>query len=469
MESLHQLGDILREQYQIVDLLGQGGMGTTYAATDILSQQKIAIKVLSLRQISDWKVMELFEREAKVLANLDHPAIPKYLDYFQIDTESDRRFYLVQQLIEGDSLAALVQKGWHATEAEVKQIAEQILEVLSYLHGLLPPVIHRDLKPQNIIRRPDGQVFLVDFGAVQDVWNTATRSGTFVGTYGYMPPEQFQGQTTCASDLYSLGATLAFLLTHRSPAELPQVRMKIDFRSQLQLSPQFANWLDRLLEPVLEDRCQTAQVALAALRKEGNVESSQRSPLSSIAPQNLLDAAIAKPRKPLDSRVVLEKSSDRLTIDIPPQLKSDTLWGAGFFGGLVYFALFTWILPWFSTGEWWLKILLGVVTSPLFLMAIVAPIMLLFSIFGKVHIAIDRNTFHIKKYFLGIKFTQSQGYVADITAITNKTQESSENGKATNCSIWEGTQEHRLDSELLDQKELDWLVAEISEFVRQQR
>ena len=267
LDSLHQINDIICDRYRIATVIGQGAFGTTYEAEDLSNYQRVAMKVLSLQQASDWKAIDLFEREAQVLATLNHPSIPKYLDYFHRDTLSDRRFYLVQELIEGESLAERVKKGWRATEEQVYQIAMQLLEILNYLHHLSPPVIHRDIKPQNIIRRPDGQVYLVDFGAVQDVYrHTLISGGTFVGTVGYMPPEQFRGKAFFASDLYALGATLLFLFAHRSPDELPQKRMKIDFRDRIQMSPAFANWLEKMLEPALEDRYKSACEAAGVLK-----------------------------------------------------------------------------------------------------------------------------------------------------------------------------------------------------------
>nr|WP_293094585.1 protein kinase [Okeania sp. SIO2F4] len=137
---------------------------------------------------------------------------------------------------------------------------------MSYLHQLNPPIIHRDIKPENIILRPDEKIFLVDFGAVQDIYRqTISFSGTFVGTIGYMPPEQLRGKSYCASDLYSLGGTLLYLFTHRFPDELPQKRMKIDFRSCVEISPEFADWLEVILEPIWEDRFQSATEALNVL------------------------------------------------------------------------------------------------------------------------------------------------------------------------------------------------------------
>ncbi|NEP13783.1 MAG: protein kinase [Symploca sp. SIO2C1] len=267
MELQHEQGEIIAQRYRIIDTLGQGGSGTTYQAEDLQSHQQVALKALSLHRMTDWKMMELFEREARVLAQLNYPGIPKYLDYFQVDTPKNRSFYISQQLAEGQSLAVLVQNGWRANESVVQQIAMQILEILVYLHELEPPVIHRDIKPQNIIRSPDGQVFLVDFGAVQDTYHsTFMRGSTVVGTYGYMAPEQFRGQAVPTTDLYGLGATLLFLLTHRSPAELPTDRLKLDFRSRVQISEEFADCLEKMLEPDVEERFSSAKEALKALR-----------------------------------------------------------------------------------------------------------------------------------------------------------------------------------------------------------
>jgi serine/threonine protein kinase len=263
MQSEALSGTIIRDRYKLMEVLGKGGVGITYSAIDLHTQDRVAIKAVSLKQLDDWKQVELLEREARVLAQLDHPAIPKYLDYFQVDTEKDRLFYIVQQLAPGKSLFQLVEAGWRTTELEVKEIAKQILKILIYLHSLTPSVIHRDLKPHNLIRSESGKIYLVDFGAVQNTYyNTLMRGSTVVGTFGYMSPEQFQGKATPSSDLYSLGATVLYLLTHRSPAELPHDTLKIQFREQVNISAGFANWLEKILQPDLEDRFVSAQDAL---------------------------------------------------------------------------------------------------------------------------------------------------------------------------------------------------------------
>lgn len=275
MDIVQQIPHNLVKHYQIKNLLGEGGSSTTYEAIDLKTNQRVALKALSLQKMNDWKVLELFEREANVLSKLNHPGIPRYLDYFYVDTPDNRCFYIVQELAQGQSLASLVENGWHASESEIKRIATQILEILVYLHSQTPPVIHRDIKPANIVlkstinpqKEKDWAVCLVDFGAVQNTYNnTLMRGSTVVGTYGYMAQEQFLGQAVRATDLYGLGGTLLYLLTHRSPAELPTNILEKDFRSQIQISSAFADWLKKAIAPDLENRFNSAKEALELLR-----------------------------------------------------------------------------------------------------------------------------------------------------------------------------------------------------------
>ena len=275
MDIVQQIPHNLVKHYQIKSLLGEGGSSTTYEAIDLKTNQRVALKALSLEKMNDWKVLELFEREANVLSKLNHPGIPRYLDYFYVDTPDNRCFYIVQELAAGQSLASLVESGWHATESEIQRIATQILNILVYLHSQTPPVIHRDIKPENIVfkspinshKQKDLAVCLVDFGAVQNTYyNTLMRGSTVVGTYGYMAPEQFLGQAVPATDLYGLGGTLLYLLTHRSPAELPTNILDRDFRSQIQISSAFADWLKKTIAPDLENRFNSAKEALELLR-----------------------------------------------------------------------------------------------------------------------------------------------------------------------------------------------------------
>ena len=293
MEILQKSEKIIAERYRILGKLGQGGVGITYAAVDLNSNQKVALKALSLRLTTEWKKIELFEREAKTLSGLNHPGIPRYIEYFQVDTDQDRCFYIAQQLAPGKSLAQLIENGWKPNEAQVRHIAYQLLEILAYLQSLLPATIHRDIKPQNIILQKNGRVFLVDFGAVQNTYHhTVSGGSTVVGTYGYMAPEQFRGKAVLSTDLYGLGTTLLFLLTQKFPSDLPRQKQKIKFRDRVSISPEFADWLEKIIEPAIEDRFYSAKDALSALRGEQpsgiNLEKMfKRSPQSRIT---LIDA-----------------------------------------------------------------------------------------------------------------------------------------------------------------------------------
>jgi serine/threonine protein kinase len=264
---MHNPGDIINKRYQILDELGKGGLRSIYVAEELPTGKKVVIKSLQFKNTLNWKAIDLFEREAKILSKLDHPNIPKCIDYFQFDAGENNSFYIIQQLIEGSSLEALMANGWQPTEVEVKKIAVQALQVLIYLQSLIPPVIHRDIKPQNFILHPNGQVFLVDFGAVRDTYkDTITGGSTIIGTYGYMAPEQFRGHAKLSTDLYGLGMTLIFLLTNDSPSKLPRRNLRINFRPYVSVSQTFASWLEILIEPLLEKRFPNALIALNILQ-----------------------------------------------------------------------------------------------------------------------------------------------------------------------------------------------------------
>ncbi|GAK61381.1 protein kinase domain [Candidatus Vecturithrix granuli] len=253
---------LLNQRYEIKETLGHGGFTTTYRAFDRESQRECAIKCLSFRKIEDWKTLELFEREAKVLRNLDHPQIPRYLDFFTYETEHDTEFYLVQEYVQGKSLAQLIQEGRHFTEREVLKIASGIARVLEYLHSFSPPLIHRDIKPGNILVSDFKRAFLIDFGSVRDTMLDDIYSSrgmpTIVGTFEYMPIEQAEGRAVPASDIYSLGMTLITVLSHQSPASMDRQNLRIDFRPHVNISPGFAAILDRMVEPDWHHRYQHA-------------------------------------------------------------------------------------------------------------------------------------------------------------------------------------------------------------------
>ena len=261
----------LKGRYRLTKTLGKGGFATTYEAIDLKENRSVAIKVVVLRQVKDWKVIDLLERETATLKSLYHPAIPQYLDSFEVETRRGRCYCLVQELAPGLPLTHWINQGWTPTAKEIERVAEETLEILCYLQSLVPPIIHRDIKPQNLLRDRTGKIYLVDFGSVQDTYrHTVTGGSTIVGTFGYMAPEQFRGQAALPTDLYGLGTTLIFLLTRTDPAKLPEQDFRVDYRSvdrsAVSVDYRFGQWLDCMIEPVLEKRLPTADVALQILQ-----------------------------------------------------------------------------------------------------------------------------------------------------------------------------------------------------------
>jgi serine/threonine protein kinase len=265
-----QPGQILQGRYQLQKQLGKNAGRQTWLATDIKVSpaSPVTVKLLAFNPQMQWDELKLFEREARVLKNLNHPQIPKYRDYFSVDEREGGRlpwFGLVQKYIPGDSLKQLLDAGKSFTEKEVRSFAVEVLNILNYLHKLSPPVIHRDIKPSNLIMGKNKQIYLVDFGAVQDRAKAEGVTFTVVGTSGYAPPEQLWGKAVPASDLYALGATLIHLLTGTSPADLPQRRMGIQFKDKVRITSDLADWIERLVQPAPEKRFSTARQALDAL------------------------------------------------------------------------------------------------------------------------------------------------------------------------------------------------------------
>jgi serine/threonine protein kinase len=245
----------------------------TFLAQDTDSQKLVIVKIILFGYgLVQWDDFKLFEREAKTLKNIDHLFIPEYLDYFEINEDNIQGFALVQAYIDAPSLDKIVNEGRKFSEAELIELAEKLLAILIYLHQQIPPVIHRDIKPSNILitnrsGNSIGDVYLVDFGAAKTVANKENSTITIIGTYGYIPLEQFGGQATPASDLYSLGMTLIFLITGIPPAELPHVNGKVKFNSN-NLSGKFTRWLAKMTYPHLDKRFNSAKSAFNVLKSK---------------------------------------------------------------------------------------------------------------------------------------------------------------------------------------------------------
>ena len=299
-----QAKQVLQGRYFLQHSLGQNAGRQTWLAEDEKEtpSQQVIVKLLAFSPQMQWDEFKLFEREAQILQTLNHPRIPKYRDYFSLDRDMGKGlcwFALVQEYIPGQSIEQLLDEGKHFTEEQVRSIATQVLEILTYLHGLNPPVLHRDIKPSNLIWGEDEQVYLVDFGAVADPSTVEGVTFTVVGTAGYAPLEQFYGKAVPASDLYALGATLIHLLTGTSPADLPQSNLRIQFCDRISIQPSFLNWIQCLTEPDLERRFSSANQALEALQTG-----------------RFLTYSEPKIRQTVSSRIQLKKSPRQLSFKI---------------------------------------------------------------------------------------------------------------------------------------------------------
>jgi serine/threonine protein kinase len=390
-----QTEQIVQNRYQLGQKLGENASRQTWLARDLHTHERVVVKLLTFSDQVQWSNLRLFEREAQVLKQLDHPQIPQYRDYFCLD-EGSLWFGLVQQYIPGTSLKELLSLGKTFTEKEVRAIAESVLNILIYLHSLSPPVLHRDIKPSNLIwgTSPDseaGTVYLVDFGAVQDRAAAEGATFTVVGTFGYAPLEQFGGRATPASDLYALGATLIHLLTGVAPADLPQQDARIQFADRVRLNPGFVRWLERLTEPNLSQRFSTAHQALEALLDN-----------------QMASYVIARPQ-PSGSHIQIKKSPNSLKIKIPVRwfkalVSSNQL---AVFGGL---ALWVWFwgsfvlraMSW-GSGSFVFSLLVWLVGG------ILIAGWLLLPAFGETTISFNHQQFEIEWRLLGLCWRRRRG------------------------------------------------------------
>jgi predicted Ser/Thr protein kinase len=206
---------VLEDRYRIDGLLAYGGMSAVYRAYDINLEVAVALKENYFRTP---QAIEQFKREAQVLAKLRHPGLPRVLQHFTHEGQQ----YLVMEFIEGLNLWEMIkQRGKPFAEAQSLDWIDKVCDAVAYLHNQSPPIIHRDVKPQNIKVMPDGQVVLIDFGIFKE-GDTAARTATGARgvTPGFSPPEQYSGGgSSPASDVYALGATLYALLTAVKPPD----------------------------------------------------------------------------------------------------------------------------------------------------------------------------------------------------------------------------------------------------------
>ena len=219
--NLAYLGDVIDGKYEILRELGRGGMSIVYLAMDKRLNKQWAIKEFRKDKDDENRrvALESLLKEANIMKKLDHPTLPRIVDII----DQDSTIYIVMDYIEGESLNRVLDAYGAQPQDAVIEWAKQLSEVLDYLHTRKPPVIYRDMKPANIMLKPDGTIRLIDFGIAREYKEGSTGDTEIIGTRGYAAPEQFgeKGQTDARTDIYSLGVTLYHLVTGKNPAEPP--------------------------------------------------------------------------------------------------------------------------------------------------------------------------------------------------------------------------------------------------------
>lgn len=443
-------GDSFASRYKIQQQLAKKPGRRTLLARDLQTQELVVVKLLSFGSDFEWDALKLFEREVETLKTLSHTSIPRYLNYFELDSANGNGFALVQTYIAAKSLEEYLKAGRSFNQSEVKELTKALLEILTYLHERQPPVIHRDIKPSNILLGERsgnnvGQVYLVDFGSVQTL---AAREGgtmTIVGTYGYMPPEQFGDRTVPASDLYSLGATLVTLVTGTHPADLPQKDGRIQFEQQANISLEFSSWLRWMTEPSLDRRLGSAKEALQAL---------EQPPTKNSAPLVV--------KKPFGSKISLIKDEDSLEILMPSKGFSAEVFGLTLFAIAWNSFLVMWTGVTVFAVPFGINIFFALFSLPFWGAGITMIWQILSTLFRRVRLCVNQQQIWQTSEILGFK-SKRLLLRPDISKL-----ELEYLGDAkSRIIIWIGTQKYELGGYgHVTYLELEWLAHELSDWLK---
>ncbi|MBN8725563.1 MAG: DnaJ domain-containing protein [Acidobacteria bacterium] len=304
---------LVKQRYEIKQTIGRGGFGTTYLTKDrdrfnescVLKELNLPSKDLFDSEFdNDLDTAErLFKREAQVLLNLQHPGIPKLHAYFHEKNYS----YLVQDFIPGFTLAEEVENNKRTfDEQEARTLLMELADILEYLHNQTPSIIHRDIKPQNLMRHARGKLLLIDFGAVCQAATPSKR--TLIGSPGYSPPEQIAGHPVPQSDLYAAGATILRLLTGLHPSQLFNSKMrKFEWENSTQISPRFSVLLKQLVAQDFLQRTPSATELKHQLLEISDEKPNKEVKAINLEPYELL-TALHQERDTQDFQVTMESN-----------------------------------------------------------------------------------------------------------------------------------------------------------------
>lgn len=258
-----ETGAVIDGKYEILKQIGKGGMSKVYLAMDKRLNKQWAVKEIQKRpqDKNNRVVIQSAIAEANMMKMLDHPALPRIVDII----EQEHEIYVIMDYIEGETLSSLVKQGPQPQEIVIDW-AKQLCGVLDYLHTRKPPIIYRDMKPGNVMLKPDGTVKLIDFGIAREYKEQNIADTVSLGTKGYAAPEQFggKGQTDSRTDVYCLGVTLHHLLTGHSPTDPPYELYPIrQYRPEL--SAGLEEIIEKCVQPNPSDRYQSCAELLYAL------------------------------------------------------------------------------------------------------------------------------------------------------------------------------------------------------------
>ncbi len=269
-----EIGSIIDGKYKILNKIGQGGMSVVYLAMNERANKQWAIKEVRKDGVKDYDVVRQgLIAETDILKRLNHPHLPSIIDVI----DRDDTFLIVMDYIEGKSLDHWLKKDGAQPQEKVVEWAKQICDVLGYLHSRKPPIIYRDLKPANVMLKPDGQIMIIDFGTAREFKETSIEDTSCLGTQGYAAPEQYggHGQTDARTDIYTLGATMYHLLTGHNPS-LPPYEMYPIRRWNPALSSGFEKIVLKCTQRNPNDRYQNCAELMYALEHYGELDSAYR-------------------------------------------------------------------------------------------------------------------------------------------------------------------------------------------------